>query len=146
MKKLVCKGTFVSKNADTFRRLIVSKGVRLNRYQNNAVILFNHDDDTPIGNATKVTKHTDTSDVAFEVWDSQCPPSVYAGIKNGTIKGLSARIARLATSNAFVAPQGVDDYIPNSELLEISVCSIPRNADCVINSVSEVEVKEDGNG
>jgi len=138
MKVLLCKGTLVSNTADTYGRLIVTKGMSLKRFQNNPVVLYGHDANRPIGNVTKLTKKVDGNTlIEFTVRQDMTQPEIYNGIKAGVIKGLSSQLIRLADNKAHVAPTGIYDYIPNSELMEASVVAMGRNSDCRIDSVTE---------
>jgi len=148
MKKLVCKGIVIHNSTDTFGRFIESKGVRLDRYAKNGVILLDHGKNnktqrTPIGVATSLTKQKDgVTFVTFEVLENMTPAQEYTGIKTGVIKGISAGVARDSVKQVSVVSKGITDYIATSQLLEITVCSIPRNMNCLITEVTEEEVAD----
>ncbi len=104
------------------------ESMNLKRFSNNPVILYSHDGQKPIG--IGAASKSDTAlhmDVFFDEVDN-LSQNVKAKVDAGTLKGMSVGVDFSACSETDFEFDGEDLTIKNSELLEASICSIPRDA------------------
>jgi len=102
--------------------------MNLKRFSKNPVILYSHDGEKPvgIGDASK----SDSSlfmDVFFDEVD-ELSQRVKAKVDAGTLKAMSVGVDFSGCGEADFEFEGEDLTIKNSELLEASICSVPRDA------------------
>lgn len=100
----------------------------LGNYEKNPIILFNHDYDEPIGKCTELK----ITDVGLEIEALIFPSAgrVYDLIKEGVLKTFSVGFA---INDAKYDEVNHGLRITDTELLEISVVSVPCNQDAVFN-------------
>jgi HK97 family phage prohead protease len=94
----------------------------LNNYQNNPILLFNHNYSQPIGKATKL--EVDSTGLRIEAEISESAGPTYGLVKDGVLSTFSVGfMIKDADYN-----QTSDGYIiRDAELLEVSVVSVPCN-------------------
>jgi HK97 family phage prohead protease len=122
--------TFVASDAteDRMGDIIDPKGWELSTYQANPVVLFGHKHDEPIGRASAVTVkggklYADIEFMPEEV--SAFAAKIGRMVKAGFIKAVSVGFRALDAKPNEKSPGGL--IFTKSELLEISVVSVPAN-------------------
>lgn len=131
-KRTVIK--IATESVDRHGTIIDARGVDLDAYKRNPVVLFNHDYDRVVGRAANIQMRGDNI-VAEVEWDEDDP--------------FAAEIARKmragflnAASVGFMVQDGEDDEergayrITRSELVEFSIVAVPSNRDALVMSRS----------
>ncbi len=117
-------------NEDRDGDIIETKGIDVAQYEANPVVLFNHNPNEPIATAREITRGDSSMEATIEFPEPGVNPKsdqVHGLIKAGTLNAVSVR---LRPTKAIP----MDDRAPwlgkrymESELLELSVVSIPAN-------------------
>lgn len=118
--------------------VVVPSGINIDNYQKSPVILFQHDREYVIGKAVVVTKKLDGLYVTAEIHSGACEEEDFYAIKNGLYTSFSIGFR---TKSASWKPIGDTEvyFIDKSELLEISIVSIPCNTDSTFQVVKSFE-------
>lgn len=122
-----CSGendTFIDRVGD----VVVPAGIELANYKKSPVILFQHDRDDVIGKALTITKKKDGLFIKAEIHQGACEEDVFYAIKNGLYTSFSIGFRTKKAEWKQVGDREVF-FITKSELLEVSVVSIPANVD-----------------
>lgn len=131
------------KNQYGFR--VSNLGLKLDRFQNNPVMFYNHDSSLVIGRweEIKIEGHLLTA-VAFFDMDDPEAAKVAGKVEREFVKGASLGLDPFSMSNFVLGPDGVHDLV-EAEVLEGSVVTIPNNANALtvkLYATSENSVKE----
>lgn len=143
---------------DAHRSIVNIRGIGLGRYEKNPIVLFNHDYDKPVGRSmwVKVANPEKTiMRAGMKFSDStQTAKDTRALVADGTLRGASMGFiprgskfddeAKKAFESDFSdigarAPQNLELYIPECELCEWSIVSVPSNMDTLKNKLSELD-------
>lgn len=121
-------------------------GLSVNNFKKNPVILLNHNaSGLPIGKATSIWKksnelHVKIQFASFEEYG--LADTVYRLVRSGYLKALSIRFLPDYNKIEYVDPSkdrtGVRRIFHKSELLEISVATIPSNAVSLLQAKSKM--------
>ena len=112
----------------------------MDNYKKNPVLLFQHDQNKPIGTVTRL--EIDSNGLKIEAAVSTAAEKLYGTqtlIKDGALKAFSV---------CFVPKDGKIDkktdttYITDLELLEISIVSIPANQDSLFNIMKSLSAED----
>jgi len=126
------KATTATKDRDG--DIVVPIAVDTANFEKNPIVLYQHDRRHPIGKVTSLEKKDDEILVTAKIFKDM-NREAYVGIKNGVLKTFSI---------GFIGKDGKYDadtdtwFWTKTELLEISVVSIPANTDAVF-SVKELD-------
>lgn len=124
---------------DSVNELVVPKGVQLDRYRSNPILLFMHDREKPIGKVIDVEARDEGIYVEAEISMSDDPIVKYARnmIKEGILKTFSIGFEEVDSD------RNADGTIniTKSNLLEISVVTIPANAESTFEVKALAEKK-----
>lgn len=106
--------------------LIEPKAWDLKNFSSNAIILFNHDRDQPVGRAVKVEKNEDGLFIKAKLSDSDHPEvaRVRDLVKDGVLKTFSVGFNPKKQDEEDVQGKKVN-VIKEAELLEVSIVSLP---------------------
>lgn len=126
--------TFMDRVGD----IVVPDGIDLTNYKKSPIILFQHDRETVIGKAVELTKRVDGLYVTAEVHAGACEEETFYAIKNGLYTSFSIGFRTRKAEYKTVGDKEIF-FITNSELLEISVVSIPACTDSTFNVVKSFE-------
>lgn len=124
-KVTVISGYANKKIADSIGEIVNPKGVRLTRYEENPMVLFNHDRDYPIGKSRKIELRDMGIWAEIELSTSDNPKITYVTdlIKEGILRTFSIGFEEINTKDL---PDGTKE-ITDLELHEISVVTLPMN-------------------
>jgi len=121
-------------NANTKDRdgdIVIQYGIDLTNFKKNPIMLYQHDRNNPIGKVVAVEATDKGLYVKCEIYKA-LNPQAYAGVVNGVLKTFSIGFRGLDGEYN-------DDtdtfYFTKSELLEVSVVSIPANQDSIFDLV-----------
>ncbi|ROH98404.1 hypothetical protein EGI16_21450 [Chryseobacterium sp. G0240] len=131
------------KNQYGFR--VSNLGLKLERFQNNPVMFYNHDSSLVIGRweDIQIEGHLLTAWAVFDIEDPEAA-KVAGKVEREFLKGASLGLDPFSMSNFVLGPDGVHDLI-EAEVLEGSVVSIPNNANALtvkLYATSENNIKE----
>jgi len=134
-------GTCVDESTTMMDRvgdIVVPSGIEITNYKKSPVILFQHDRDNVIGKAVTITQKPDGLFVKAEIHAGACEHEIFYAIKNGLFTSFSIGFR---TKKAEWKPVGDTEvfFITKSELLEVSVVSIPCNTDSTFSLVKSFE-------
>jgi len=106
--------------------LIDPKGWKLENFQTNGIILFNHDRDNPVGRAVKIEMNEDGLFVKAKISDSDHPEvsRIRDLVKDGVLRAFSVGFDPKTAAEEEVEGTKVN-VIKEAELLEISIVSLP---------------------
>ena len=106
--------------------LIDPKGWKLENFQSNGIILFNHDRDNPVGRAVKIEVNDDGLFVKAKMSDSEHPEvsRIRDLVKDGVLRAFSVGFDPKKSSEEDIGGAKVN-MIKEAELLEISIVSLP---------------------
>jgi len=109
--------------------LIDPKGWEVNNFASNAVILFNHDRDNPVGRAVKIETNDDGLFVKAKLSDSDHPEisRIRDLVKDGVLRAFSVGFDPKLMAEETIKELGDKkvNVIKSAELLEISIVSLP---------------------
>lgn len=121
---------------DSYNTRLDPASMRLDRFGQNGMLLFNHDVDKPVGKVTKVEKRDDGVYVECELSksDAEWPRYVRDLVGEGCLRTFSVRFGEDATYEKDADnPGGM--IIRNWELQEVSIVSIPAQPDSTFSLV-----------
>ena len=106
--------------------LIDPKAWKLENFQTNGIILFNHDRDNPVGRAVKIEINEDGLFVKAKMSDSEHPEvsRIRDLVKDGVLRAFSVGFDPKTSTEEDVDGVKVN-MIKEAELLEISIVSLP---------------------
>lgn len=106
--------------------LVEPKGWDLKNFSSNAIILFNHDRDSPVGRAVKVEKNDDGLFIKAKLSDSDHPEvsRIRDLVKDGVLRTFSVGFNPKMQGEEDVNGKAVN-VIKEAELLEVSIVSLP---------------------
>ena len=138
VKAIEISGYANAATADRIGDLIEPKAWDLQNFKNNPIIFFNHDRDLPIGKAVKTEVTDDGLEITARISKSKEAPIPYIRdlIEEGILKTFSVGFDD-HNSSYEDNEDGLTKF-EKAELLEVSVVTIPMNADSVF------AVKKDG--
>lgn len=115
---------------DTYGTRFDPKSVRLERFNQNGILLFNHDVNMPVGKVTKVESRDDGVWVECELSSSDNPQVSYVRdlVREGCLKTFSMRFGDDCKMEKDPEMAGVT-LIRNWELQEVSIVSLPAQPD-----------------
>jgi HK97 family phage prohead protease len=134
-----------SPNPDVEREILVQAGIRLDRFRNIPVVLFNHNPDWPIARCIEIGVVDGMLRAVVEFppeGASARSDEIYNLIKAGVITGVSIGFLPIETEP--IDPKeswGPQRYL-QCELLEFSFVSIPANSDAVVTDKSATAAEE----
>ena len=106
--------------------LIEPKAWDVKNFASNAIILFNHDRDNPVGRAVKVEKQDDGLFLKVKMSDSDHPEikRIRDLVKDGTLRAFSVGFNPREATEEEIDGRKVN-VIKDAELLEVSIVSLP---------------------
>ena len=110
--------------------VLVQGGLDLTNYRRNPIVLYQHQQDSPVGTATAIGFDGDQLVAKIEfapIGISQLADQVRALVKSGVLKGVSIGFDPKETEPLDKAKPRGGQRITKSELLEISFVSIPAD-------------------
>tara|TARA_Y100000592_G_scaffold14033_1_gene19860 strand:+ start:5138 stop:5968 length:831 start_codon:yes stop_codon:yes gene_type:complete len=149
------KARFVAStsSADRYGDIINQKGWDLSKYRNNPIVLLNHDSNSlPIGRGVVEVKDEKLFiDVEFDMGDPKAS-EVARKTKEGYINAVSVGFQPLQAKSRYDLPKDSPyyaergTYYDKAELLEVSIVTIPANAEAVMakefNSLRDEIIRE----
>lgn len=111
--------------------VVVQKGIGLENYQKNPVVLWNHNKDFPIGNATEITRNGDVTEALVEFFPEgtdETADRICRMVKAGGIKGVSIGFDPLEAKPL----KGGGVEFTRCDLMEFSFVTIPCHADALV--------------
>jgi HK97 family phage prohead protease len=115
------------------------QGWHLGQFKRNPVILWSHDQSSlPIGRATQASVQGDRLIASIKFANTRHANAVEKSVKAGTLNAVSVgfRPLRWKFSNDDSRDRGIDFH--EMELLELSLCAVPANADCLMIGASGI--------
>ena len=110
----------------------------LRNFQNNPILLFNHDYNKPIGKVVEV--NTDARGLKIKGVISKSAGDVYNLVKEGVLSTFSVGFL-IKDANYDKAADGL--IVKDAELLEVSVVSVPCNQDATFSVAKSFDNQED---
>ena len=110
---------------DRHGEIVKQSGWSVERYKENPVVLFSHDNDQPIGKAIDINvgEKATTAKIKFAVEENPRVLSLWKMVKGGYLKGISVGfINKLREGNELI----------ENELIEISLVAVPANANAFV--------------
>lgn len=147
--------TITTSALDRDNEVLLPMGMRRGNFDNNPVVFWNHDYDTPIGKAVKLNQDNNSWSATAELvprpkshrgeW---FPDTVHQWMKHGAANGVSVGFIPIETrrpSSRDKEKFGDDVEMVHSkwDLLEFSVTPIPCNQEALINTVSKGYMTKD---
>lgn len=125
--------------ADRDREIVSIKGIDLKNYKKNPVVLFSHQrGELPIGKAVGITKSGDSLKMKVEFADEATYPfahQVYKLIKGGYLNAVSIGFSPDYDSITYDEKKNTRTF-NKVELFEVSVVTVPANADALATGKS----------
>ena len=130
-----------SVNSYGFR--VLTQGIDLKQYKKNPILLWNHnrgwrgtnDEVLPIGKIENLRIEDDKL-IGTPVFDQkdEFALKIQSKFEQGIINSCSVGLKKIATSNEkkFIAEGQTSETLTKSKLMEVSMCDIPSNDDCVV--------------
>lgn len=119
---------------DTYGTRFDPKSVRLERFQSNPVLLFNHDVNLPVGKVVKTEPREDGVWVEAELSSSTAPQVAYVRdlVEEGCLKAFSMRFGEDATMEKDPDNPGAM-IVRNWEMQEVSIVSLPAQSESLFS-------------
>ncbi len=111
--------------------VVVQKGIGLDNYQKNPVVLWNHKKDFPVGNAIKIKRVGDVTEALVEFFPEgtdETADRICRIVKAGGINGVSIGFDPLEAKP--IKGGGVE--VTRCDLMEFSFVTIPCHADALV--------------
>lgn len=137
----VIKGVFSSENEDEMGDVVVQNGIDLTQFKKNPVVLWNHNTDHPIGTVSDiaVTGGKLQGTVKLAITASHHALEKYNLAKADVIRSFSIGFVPIEQEPIDPKkPWGGQKYL-KSQLLELSLVSVPANNDAVITDKKRPE-------
>lgn len=119
---------------DTYGTRFDPKSVRLERFQSNPVLLFNHDVNLPVGKVVKTEPREDGVWVEAELSASSAPQVAYVRdlVEEGCLKAFSMRFGEDAVMEKDPEHPGAM-IVRNWEMQEVSIVSLPAQSESLFS-------------
>lgn len=111
--------------------IVVQKGISLDNYQKNPVVLWNHNKDFPVGNAIEIKRVGDSTEALVEFFAEGIDATadrICRMVKSGGIKGVSIGFDPLDGKPL----KGGGTEFTRCDLMEFSFVTIPCHADALV--------------
>lgn len=119
---------------DTYGTRFDPRSVRLERFQSNPVLLFNHDVNLPVGKVIKTEPREDGVWVEAELSSSTAPQVAYVRdlVEEGCLKAFSMRFGEDAVMEKDPEHPGAM-IVRNWEMQEVSIVSLPAQSESLFS-------------
>ena len=146
--KRIFRATITDQTVDRDKEVILAKGMNIKEFKKNGIILFNHDKNMPIGKSIDIKRVGDalvmTGKLALEGTISEAD-KIWQLIKQGILKSMS--IGFMGTEFRMPTKEDIKDFgkevirvISKSQLLEVSVVSVPANQNALITAFKDMDI------
>jgi HK97 family phage prohead protease len=148
-KERIFHGIMTTSTVDREKEVVITDGINTKSFEKIGAVFVNHDHSLPIGRPLELKKFPNRLEATVKIADRPTdfvgpfyPDTIWSLIEQDVIKGLS--IGFMANEKRFPNKKDLEVYgdqveriISKSELIELSVATIPCNEEAVIQYVSK---------